>query len=63
MRMDKVNEARRRLDDVIKALDETQSTWSEAVAAEHMAAVHMKEAQRRVRDALNALAVVLNGDD
>ncbi len=62
MMSEKLIAARHHLDQAIKKLDETHSTWSECVTSLHMAEINLRSAQRDMRQCYNAVADVLNGD-
>ncbi len=62
MKSEKLALARISLDRAIKDVDMAQNTWSECVAAEHMAEINLRVAQRKMRESYNAMAEVLYGD-
>ncbi len=62
MKSQKLAEARQLLDEAIKEVDNTHSTWSECVTALHMAEIGLRAAQKRMRQCYNLVVEALNGD-
>ena len=62
MKSQKLAEARQLLDEAIKEVDSTHSTWSECVTALHMAEINLRRAERNMRQCYNLVVEALNGD-
>lgn len=61
-RVERLRDARNKLDDAMKASEVCHATWSECVTSLHMAELELRKAQKAMRWSYNAVVDVLNGD-